>query len=212
MAIEIIIRPPTIYSGSNTQPCGENNRACYVIGRNYTTGLCGTWLSKENYCCTVTDLSAQGIPAQGIPINNTCGSIAGIHDSMLSNFGTLALRAQSCPANTSAIGFPIGDEDEKCCPQRTADAPYRSEQGFALVYLYEADGDYNSNLTGVSCLDLVMQGRATDDSGSTYGRTRSGIGGTSRSVNANGVSILTVPNCLIGGVLVLMALTAQLPM
>ncbi|KAK6362228.1 hypothetical protein TWF730_005924 [Orbilia blumenaviensis] len=210
MTIFVQIRPPNTISGSNTQPCGTD-RYCSVSGSKFTTGLCGTWLGQENYCCTVTDL---GLP--GAPYNNTCGTIAGIHDTSFSSFGVGSVGAKSCPTGQTSVSNAIGDEDEQCCPY---DSYYRINQDIAAVYFYEAvgGGAFSSNLTGIRCLNLTTQGRVNDDGSSSYSGTKgsssnsgSGSGSSGSTGKPNGVGIMTVPNFLLGGVLFIMSIAVQL--
>ncbi|EPS40363.1 hypothetical protein H072_5801 [Dactylellina haptotyla CBS 200.50] len=212
MTIFVQIRPPTIAPSSNpnVQPCGTD-RVCYVGGTNFTTGMCGTWLDKENYCCTVADLGKAGAPT-----TNTCGSITGIHDSNFTTFGTLAISAPTCPNKAEAVTNKIGNDNEQCCPY---DDYNELDRDIAAVYFYEGigEGELSSNLTGIRCLNLTTQGMSADDSGSSYSGTKtgnsnsgSGSGSGSGSSKPNGVGLLNVPNCILGGMFVLMAIAGQL--
>ncbi|KAF3154335.1 hypothetical protein TWF569_000311 [Orbilia oligospora] len=213
MTIFVQIRPPNTISGPNTQSCGTD-RYCSVSGSKFTTGLCGTWLGQENYCCTVTDL---GLP--GAPYNNSCGTISGIHDSSFSSFGTGSVGAKSCPTGETSVSNAVGGDDEQCCPYQNYD---RIDQDIAAVYFYQAtgEGSFSSNLTGIRCLNLTSQGRVDDDGSSSYSGTKSGGGGSNSGDSSsggsgstgkpNGGGILTVPNFILGGVLVAMGLAAQL--
>ncbi|KAF3191013.1 hypothetical protein TWF788_007199 [Orbilia oligospora] len=214
MTIFVQIRPPNTISGPNTQPCGTD-RYCSVSGSKFTTGLCGTWLGQENHCCTVTDL---GLP--GAPYNNSCGTISGIHDSSFSSFGSGSVGAKSCPTGETSVSNAVGGDNEQCCPYQNYN---RIDQDIAAVYFYQAigEGSFSSNLTGIRCLNLTSQGRVDDDGSSSYSGTKSGGGGGSNSGDSgsggssstgkpNGGGILTVPNFILGGILVAMGLAAQL--
>ncbi|KAF3926107.1 hypothetical protein ABW20_dc0110705 [Dactylellina cionopaga] len=219
MTIEVQITPPTIYSGSGSQPCGDGT-VCYVANTGFTTGMCGTWLGQENYCCTVADLGAPGAPA-----NNTCGSIAKIHDTNYTSFGNLSISAKTCPSSSTGVSFAVGDSDKQCCHY---DDYYKIDQDVAAIYFYQQSA---LNLTTIRCVNLTTQGTAPDDSKSTYSGTKtgssnggsggsgsggSGSGGSgtgsggSGSTKPNGVGMLTVPNSVFAGVLALMAVAAQL--
>ncbi|KAK6521763.1 hypothetical protein TWF506_001966 [Arthrobotrys conoides] len=169
---------------------------------------------QENYCCTVTDL---GLP--GAPYNNSCGTIAGIHDSSFSSFGTGSVGAKSCPTGETSVSNAVGGDDEQCCPYRNYN---RIDQDIAAVYFYQATGEgaFSSNLTGIRCLNLTTQGRVNDDGSSSYSGTKSGgsgsgsgdlsSGGSGSTGKPNSSGILTVPNFFLGAVLVAMGLAAQL--
>ncbi|KAK6541388.1 hypothetical protein TWF694_007201 [Orbilia ellipsospora] len=212
MTIEIQIMPPTFSTRSGPQQaCGESGNFCYVNGANFTTGLCGTWLGLENYCCAVSNLGEAGAPS-----SNTCGSVLGIHDTNVTNFGSATLKGEKCPSSATQVNFVVGDDDAQCCHY---DNYYRIDEDIASVFYYP-DGILG-NLT-IRCLNLTTQGMASsDDSGSSYSGTKSGnsnsgsgsgggSGSGSGSGKPNGVGLLNVPNCLLGGALMLMAVAAQL--
>ncbi|KAF3920041.1 hypothetical protein ABW21_db0206668 [Orbilia brochopaga] len=207
--IEIQIRPPTVYTGKNTQPCGPgNNRVCWVPGSNITTGLCGTWLGNDNYCCTYID--------NEFKTTNACGSIAGIHDTAFMNFGTPTITApDTCPDDTETVINKIQGVDDQCCPYMDYD---KLDLDFASLWFYKAteEGGLGSNLTGIRCFNLTTQGKVSDDGSSSYSGNKVGSSGGGSGGSGSGSagktssgSALTVTG-LLGGALVMLAVVAQL--
>src|SRR5947208_1423032 len=149
MVVYVNIKPATLHSGDNAQPCGESDRFCWLPGTNVTTGLCGTWLGKENYCCIYTDSSLKS--------SNACATIKGIHDSTFATFGTAAIIADECPNKAESVINKLGGYQDQCCPY---DDYSKLDDDIAAVYFYEApDGlELSSNLTGIRCLNLTTQG------------------------------------------------------
>ncbi|KAK6338936.1 hypothetical protein TWF696_009737 [Orbilia brochopaga] len=209
MPIEIQIRPPTVYIGENTQPCGSgNNRVCWIPGSKITTGLCGTWLGLDNYCCTYIDSEFN--------TTNACGTIAGIHDTKFADFGTAAtVEEDSCPNKSESVINRIRNEPDQCCPYQDV---RKLDVDFAAVFLHEApEGSYSSNLTGIRCLNLTVQGLVEDDGSSTYSGNKVGnsggssggsTGDSSSSGKTNSGATLSVTK-VFGGALFFLAVIAQ---